>query len=156
MPNVITNLFNDTFNLSDFMSADKAVVAAEWTKLGQVQVVPGQELSPGWGSLEALNQAVGRIYAEFQNATSVVLKGKVRLSVYNNQDQPMGNGIIFEMRTEKLGRSTTASEQVTFPRWKGDLTAYKKLVLEFKCDTSDTLTFAKSTLLMDMTNMSVE
>lgn len=154
----ITNTFHNMYTLDQFMSADVGVTQDKWVELGYYEVVPGQELSPGYGQQADQQNAVGRIYAQFKDnqATPAEVKGRLRLSVYSHQDQPMNNGIVFELRTEQLSTSATDRRlQIPFPRWIGDISAFKRLKLEFKADATATIAKANSTMLMDVTDMTV-
>jgi len=147
----MANEFRSKLQKTDFLSTDKAVIAGVFTKIGEYEVKAGEIIFPGFDELEGQQSARGRIYGKFQNATPAEIKGTLRLSIHSPQDQPLK--VITELRTEDL--NTSASDktlQTPFPvDWLSGASEDKKIVLEFKSDTSDTIEFDNTSFIMDIT-----
>lgn len=135
---------------ADLISGDISCIAGQYVRLGTYVVKAGEMISVGYGAQSAMNEAQGRYFARLEDSAGNILSGTLRLSVYSPLDRPIE--IIGEMRTEQLNTDPVdRTKQIPFPEDQAWITRDKKLVLEFCCDTTVTLTKSKSTVLMDTT-----
>lgn len=144
-------IYRSAFNKTTLITgATVAVNAGIFQKLGEYKVLAGELVSVGFGNRVGQEGAQGRIYIKLQNATPTQLQGTLRLSAYTAQDRPIE--ILGEWRTETL--DTDAKNRTLMVELPEDdlwVSQDKKIVLEFKCDTSDTVSQAQSTILLDVT-----
>jgi uncharacterized protein YneR len=144
--------FRTAFTKAHLLDGDTAVTAGTFMKVGEYKVQAGEMVSMGFGQQSGQQNAQGRIFADLKNGatTPVDLNGTIRFSVYSAQDRPLE--IISEYRTETL-RTDVSDRTLQVPLPEDDLwiSEDKKLVLEFQSDTSDTVTAANSTVIIDMT-----
>jgi hypothetical protein len=146
--------YRSAFNLASFMSANKALIAGQYNKLGEYEVKAGETITLGYGPNGTMSDAVGRIYGAIMDtaAAPVELKGKIRLSIHSPQDRPLK--IVDEFRTEALNTSSSdRTKQTPYPEHIEVVTEDKKIVLEFLPDAigTGTLNYAASALLFDIT-----
>jgi regulator of extracellular matrix RemA (YlzA/DUF370 family) len=143
--------FRSAFTIASFGLATTIVCnAGQFTKLGQYVVSAGELISIGYGNLSGMDNAIGRIYAKFQNATPAAVSGVLRISIVSPQDRPLK--IMHEFRTEALDTSSTdRTKQTPLSIGLEDISEDTKIVLEFKPDTTATLTTANCTMVMDIT-----
>ncbi len=147
--------FSDVLTQNDLIdTATVACTAGVWVKLGEYPISAGQALSTGYGPYGSQETAIGRFYCELKDEVPGVIHGKLRLSLFSPQGRP--GPIIGEYRTNILGANANdRTKQVPFPEHGLTFLEDQKLVLEFLPDTTETLTRANCTLLMDVTNMVV-
>lgn len=147
------NAWRSAFKLSDFMSADTAVVTGQWNKLGQVQINPGQIIALGFGELAGQQDASGRVFIDIRDNTAspgAVFEGTIQLAIYDANDHPLM--VLDEYRTEQVRTSSTdRREQIALPFNNVYASQYKKYCLFFKPDVAGTISHTNSKLLMDTT-----
>jgi hypothetical protein len=150
--------FRSALTQSDLIaSASVSAIAGQFVQLGKRQIQAGELMSIGFGQQAGQADAQGRIFALLKNATSVTLNGIFRLTVYTPQMRPLM--ILGEWRTETLtaGQTSTATADRTkltpLPESIYQLSEDKYLVLEFNSDTTDTVTKANCSILLDITEV---
>lgn len=147
------DIFSSAFTKNDLFKADTvSLVKGEPIRVGERTVQAGEKISIGYGVQSGMDNAVGRIYADFKNSESTPgnVEGLVRLSVWSPQNRLMK--ILKEWRTEELRTSSTdRTKQIPLPEHEIEITEDKKLVLEIVADADATLSKANSTLVMSTT-----
>jgi hypothetical protein len=151
-------IYRSAFTKNDlFKASTVSCNAGEYTRVGEYKVVAGELVSVGAGDQSGQESAQGRIFIDIKdNGTSpgANVDGVVRLTVYSPQDRPIE--ILGEWRTETLRTVVTdRTKQIPFPEDDLFVSEDKKLVLEFKSDTSATLGKVNSTVLIDITKATV-
>lgn len=142
--------FRTAFTLDNFMTASKAVIAGEFTKIGEYKVQAGEIIEVGYGGIASQSDAIGRIYAKFATSASAEVTGKLRMHVYSPQNRPLR--IIHEFHTSALNTvETDRTKQTPLPYSDIQIGEDYKLVLEFEPDANATIDPTKSKLIMDMT-----
>ena len=104
MPYVVQSVYPGSKVLKDFMAADGAYVAGNYTDMGNIAMGALQSLQIGRGTHTGQAQAIGRIYGNFKDtsATQVALTGRIRLQVFDPNAVPVANGLLLDERTEAL------------------------------------------------------
>lgn len=144
--------FSDVYTQVDLIdTATVACTAGVWVKLGEVVMSAGQAVSVGYGPYASQETAIGRLYCKLQDEIPGEIHGKLRLSQFSPQGRP--GPIIAEYRTNILSSNATdRTKQTPLPEHGLMILEDQRLVLEFLPDTTETLTRANCTLLMDITN----
>lgn len=150
---VINEKFRSAFTEADLIEAATVdVIAGKFVRLGEYKVQAGELVALGFGGESGQESAQGRIYGLLKDDTvpAVILNGVVRLSVFSPQDRPME--IVQEYRTETINTSATdRTKQVPFPFKDPFVSEDKKIVLEFKSDTTATVVKADCDMILDIT-----
>jgi hypothetical protein len=146
--------YRSAFTIPKFMSADVACTAGVFTKLGAYTIQAGELVSLGYGANESQEGSPGRVYFDIRdNGTSpgVVKDGVIRISVWSPQDRPLK--VLAEFRTETLRTDkVNRTLQVPFPSSGFPfVTKDKKIVIEYKADTTATISATNSFIIMDVT-----
>lgn len=142
--------FRSAFTEKELINDGVSVPAGNFVTIGEYKVEAGEIVTLGYGPSTTQTQAQGRLYMKLQNATPAEIKGMVRLVIMTNQDIPLRT--LFEARTEALNTSATdRTKQIPFAEMNAGAGRDKKIVVQFKSDTTDTIQQENSTLLMDYT-----
>lgn len=143
--------YHDVLRFSNF-SDTAATIALTQNKpnfIGSITIPAGQGLELGFGPYASLDTAVGRIFADLNDSTDADLKGKLRVSVWDEEDRPVR--IIGTWDAAQLNQSTLTNRQ---PLAESGviLTEDKKVVLEFiPYEASKTFKLSGSDLLISCT-----
>lgn len=146
--------YRSAFTKDKFMTGDVACTAGTFTKLGQYKVEAGELVSLGYGANESMEGSPGRLYIDLKdNAASpgANVEGIIRFSVWSPQDRPLR--ILYELHTSQV-RTDKAdrTKQIPFPSSGFPFVSEdRKIVIEFKPDTTVTVGKANSTIFMDVT-----
>jgi hypothetical protein len=146
--------FRSAMTKNDLITADLALTAGVFMKLGEYKVQAGELVTIGYGQESGQESAQGRIYMDLKTSASAVIAGTVRLQAYSPQNRPMV--VLGEWRTEVLSQGNgDRTKQVPLPEGLYWLSEDKKLFLEFSADAAATLAKAQSTVLIDTTEETV-
>lgn len=88
--------------LADFITADKAIVAGEWNKLGYRQVGITEEIGLGYGGETGFDDAQGRVYALLKDTDGNTLEGEVKYVIEDTQGNTI-EALPFNMTLDYLG-----------------------------------------------------
>lgn len=154
MPLILENPFYNTLGTTQLISAAApAVVAGQWNELGRCIVSAGMGVALGFGGMEGLDSAAGRIFMDLRDngvSPGAVINGRVRFTLDNPQKRT--ERVLFEARTERL--RTTASDptkQISFSFVDAVATEDWSLVLEYMPDAAQTVGQANTVILVDVT-----
>lgn len=157
MPINTNNPFRSTLGIADFMTADVATLAGQWNELGRYTLKAGMGLAIGYGAMEGLDAAAGRIYADIKDngvAPGTATNGKLRIDLESPQKRVIRT--IFESRTERLRTTLTdPTKQIPLPYHDAVATEDYSFVLRFMPDAAVTVGKTNSSLLMDVTTFDV-
>lgn len=146
-----------TFTEKDVIAEDTvALIAGQYTLIGEYTVKADEAVGIGRGALVALNEAIGRLYAKFydnQSTPAQITQGKFRIMLVSSQDIPItGRPVYLETDLVSLTTGeTTPSERFVLPFEDQMLQKDRKLQFFIKVDSNVTLDKADSTVIMDMT-----
>lgn len=147
-------IFRSAFTKENLIATDTvSLPAGIFQRVGQYKVEAGELITIGYGEQSGQQNAQGRIFAKMMDnsaAPGTKVPGMVRLVIYSPQDRPLH--ILGEWRTETLeSGETDRTKQIPLPENMNWLSEDKKLVLEFKADSTTTLGKANSSITLDMT-----
>ncbi len=106
MSNAYNKGVHSQLTLGNFITADKAIVAGAWTKLGYYQVGITEEIGLGYGGEMGFDDAQGRVYSLMKDTDGNTLEGEVKFVIEDTQ----GNTILalpFNMTLDYLGNGAT-------------------------------------------------
>ena len=142
--------YPNTMTQKDFMKADVSVIADQYVRIGEYQVVAGEAISLGMGEKSGQDDAQGRIYVDLKDTVGGDLDGKLRFAVYDPKNHFLRE--IAQFHTKALRTSETdRTKQLPFPNFHTFATEDRKLVIEFLSDTTATLDLETSKIYMDVT-----
>jgi hypothetical protein len=146
--------FRSALTKNDLITADLALSAGVFMKLGEYRVQAGELMTIGYGQESGQESAQGRIFANLTTAASAPITGTIRLQAYSPQNRPLV--VLGEWRTEVLSQGAgDRTKQVPLPEQLYWLSEDKKLFLEFSSDTAVTLAKTQSTFIIDTTEETV-
>lgn len=151
----VTESYHDIMRLSSFtdIAATTALTQNKPTFVGSYKVPAGQGLELGFGPFASLDTAVGRAYADMNDATDVDLNGKLRISIWDEEDRPvriLGNWDLAALRQSTMNLRPPLAETGAI------ITQDKKLVLEVICyDASKSFKLSGSDLQISVTKYKV-
>lgn len=146
--------------LGDFLAANAAYVAGVYSDLGSIVMGALQSIQVGRGTQSGQQAAIGRMYAQFKDtsATPVLLRGRIRLQVYDANGVPVANGLVMDERTEAVAPPATGLDRPSMfplPVRGLKIPPNYSLHLLFNCDKGlgddGTLGIANSELYFDTT-----
>lgn len=146
-----TESYHDIMRLSNFtdIAATTALTQNKPTYIGSYKIPAGQGLEIGFGPFASLDTAVGRIFMDANDAADADLNGKLRISIWDEEDRPiriLGNWDLAALRQTDLTKRPPLAESGAV------LTEDKKLVLELVCyDSGKSFKLAGSDFLMSVT-----
>jgi hypothetical protein len=148
-----SEVFRSAFTKNDLVAGTTvSVIAGQYIEVGSYTVPAGEMVSIGYGALSGQDTAEGRIFMELKDttATPVILDGTIRLLALSPQDRPLE--VLAEFRTETLRyNSTDRTKMPPLAEHAVTLREDQQLCLQFKSDTTATLSKANSNLIMDCT-----
>lgn len=151
----LSNPFRTALTLTDFTSADTALVQSKFVEVGRFVVPAGVGYSLGYGQANGQDSAQGRIYGELKDTGAAAVAGVFRIALLDAKEQPIRT--LFEARCESLTTSATDRQQ-QMPLAEHEAVAVEDriIALYIKCaDAAKTLDVSASTLRIDMTEYSV-
>lgn len=135
---------------------DVALTPHVFTLIGEYAVKADELVGIGRGQFASLNEAIGRVYAEFVDSeANPIIKGKLRIMLVSSQDIPIGTKPVFldvDLAQLTVGE-TTPSERYVLP-FDGTLLSKDKKIqflIMNNTDTAVTLDGEASKVLIDMT-----
>lgn len=147
--------FRSALTTTDFMTGTVSCASGIFTRLGARTIQAGELLSLGFGSQSGQQDAQGRIFIDVRDngtAPGAVVPGVVRISAYTPQDRPLV--ILSEFRVETLNQNTSdRTKQLPFPESIYQLSEDKKLVIEFKPDSTATVSDTNTKMVIDITEV---
>lgn len=140
----------DVFQIDGVASASVALVAGQWTKLGELITPAGMYRSIGFGTSSAQSDATGRIYCKLNTNTPAEITGRLRIAIFTPQDRNLVT--LGEWHSSALDQNATdRSKQLPNPEMRQAIGKDYKFVFEFKADTAGTVTKADSVIVIDST-----
>lgn len=136
--------------IDDFMSGTVNLVAGIYTRMGSYTVKKGEQVAFGSGLYDALNEATGRFYAELNDSTPVAINGRMRVTVVDYNDNLIFHVGEFDMEELRQGK-TVRAERYPFPLQKLAAAYGRKIVIDFLCSTSETVSNTDSVMWMSAT-----
>lgn len=151
------NLYPATFTEDVVCSkGDVSLVAGVFTLIGEYTVKADEHVGIGRGGFSSLNEAIGRLYADFvDSAAAKITKGKLRIMLVSSQDMPVGGKPVYldvDLAQLTVG-ATTPSERYVLPFDGVLLSKDKKIQFLIKNTTASAVALDASacSVLMDMT-----
>ncbi len=147
--------YHDVMRLSNFtdIAATTACTQNKPQFIGSYKVPAGQGLELGFGPYASLDTAVGRIFMDANDSTDVDMNGKLRISIWDEEDRPvriLGNFDLAALRQSAVNLRTPLAESGAI------ITQDKKLVLELIAyDAGKSFKLATSDLMMSVTKYKV-
>jgi len=143
------------FVKGDLLTDGVKVLGGQYVKLGGYTVLAGEEISPGYGQYDSMENAVGRVYAVLKDSTGTEIKGTYQLVVVSPQNVqllPLGT-----WRTEDWNTSASdKTKQIPFARMPVRVTKDKKIELHFMADAGSDgkiVSLDNSDMQMDVTRV---
>lgn len=147
--------FRSALTVNDFMTGTVTCNGGIFTRLGARIIQAGELMSLGYGSQGGQNDSQGRIFVDIRDNTAspgVVVPGIVRITAYTPQDRPLV--ILCEFRVETLNQNATdRTKQLPFPESIYQISEDKKLVVEFKPDSTATVSNLNTKMVIDITEV---
>ena len=162
MANGITakQLYPATFTANEVITegATVTLVSGVYTKIGEYVVKADELVGMGRGAYSALNDAIGRLFAEFKDNSGTpaqITDAKFRIMLESSQDMPVGDRPVYldvDLTAIANGK-TDPSQRFVLPFDGTLLSKDKKFVFLIKNNTSSAITLSKanSTVAMDVT-----
>lgn len=144
------NPFKTTKVLSDFLAADVACVAGQFTEIGRIKLGAGEGLAIGYDNLGGMANAAGRIFFDPKKAGPTAMQGTLRITIESpkkREERTLFEGTAARLR---LG-ATDPSIREPLPMIPDVVGHDWYLVLRFNSAASETLGTAVSTLEIDCT-----
>lgn len=138
--------------------ATVSLIPGNFTKIGEYVVKADELVGLGRGQYDALNTAIGRLYADFKdnsNTPVAITNGTFRVMLQSSQDIPIGQKPVYvdvDLSQLVLGQ-TNPAERFVLPFDGTMLSKDKKFVFYIKNNTTSAVTLSKanSTVEMDIT-----
>jgi hypothetical protein len=161
MGNVNVNssaLYPATFTREEVITkgATVALVAGQYTPIGEYVVKADELVGMGRGAMIAQNEAIGRLFAAFYDNTGTpvaITTGKFRIMLLSSQDIPIGNKPVYidvDLAALTSGQSIPA-DRFVLPFDNTLLSQDKKFQFLLKVPSAVTLSKANSNILLDVT-----
>jgi len=154
------NIYPGTFTKDQVITEGATVTLnpGVYTKIGQYVVKADELVGLGRGGYDALNTAIGRLFAKFYDNSGTpvaITNATFRIMLESSQDMPIGAKPVFvdvDASQLVLG-ATNPAERFVFPFDGTLLSKDKKFVFEIKNNGSSAVTLSKanSTVEMDIT-----
>uniref|UniRef100_A0A6M3Y079 Uncharacterized protein n=1 Tax=viral metagenome TaxID=1070528 RepID=A0A6M3Y079_9ZZZZ len=136
--------FPVTFRLEDFgFTADQALVAGQWNRIGAYVVEAGMEYCVG-------RRFDGFIFADLRETANVQFHGKIRFVVTNPAET--GKELVAEHHTREMGSISDKQMKPILPLSPPWVTQDSKIILEINPDVSNTLDFGYTISAIDLTS----
>lgn len=153
-------LYPGTFTVDQVITEGATVSLAPgvFTKIGQYVVKADELVGIGRGQYDALNSAIGRLFAKFKDNASTpatITNATFRIMLESSQDIPIGSKPVYVDvdLTQLLLGETDPSQRFVLPFDGTMLSRDKKFVFMIKNNGSSAVTLVKanSTVEMDIT-----
>lgn len=152
------SLYPATFTKEEVITkgATVALVAGQYTPIGEYTVKADELVGIGRGGLVAQNEAIGRLYAAFYDNSGTpvaITAGKLRIMLLSSQDMPIGSKPVF-LDVDLAALTTGASipsDRFVLPFDNTMLSEDKKIQFLIKANAAVTLSKANSNVLLDIT-----
>ena len=152
------SLYPATFTQEEVISkgATVALVAGQYTPIGEYVVKADELVGIGRGALVAQNEAIGRFFAKFYDNTGTpvaITLGKLRIMLLSSQDMPIGSKPVYldvDLAALTTGESIP-TDRFALPFDNTMLSKDKKIQFLLKVPTAVTLAKANSKVLLDVT-----
>lgn len=140
------------FTAADVLTDGVVCTQGQFNKIGSYTVKAGEVIFPGFGSYDAMDNAVGRAYMKLQTAVPAEIKGELMITIESPQDIPLQ--VLGNWRSEDLNTdAANKTLQIPFPKMNVGASKDKKIVFYYRPDATATLSKANSTLSLDITRV---
>ena len=157
MSNIEGTLYPGSFTQAEVCSqGDVSLTPGVYDKIGEYRVKADEMVGIGRGAYEALNNAIGRLIANFKDSTGkAITVGKFRIMLVSSQDIPIGSKPVWldvDLNQLTLG-ATNPAERYVLPFDGTMLSKDKKFQFFIKNETNAAITLdaSESSVLMDVT-----
>lgn len=153
-------LYPGTFTADQVITegATVTLLPGVYNKIGQYVVKADEMVGVGRGAYDALNTAIGRLYADFKDnggTPAAITNATFRIMLMSSQDIPVGEKPVYlDVDCSQLtSGASNPAERFPLPFDNTLLTKDKKFVFYLKNNGSSSVTLSKanSTVAMDIT-----